>query len=99
MFGLGSVDPNVLLELFTIYRDWQEGKVQKISKRQVSLFFVMHFEEVLIMSFGITMHWNEQINIESYELLILIVPKMCSRSLFYCVPPLPLSLEVYKSAY
>ncbi|XP_057784230.1 uncharacterized protein LOC131001681 isoform X1 [Salvia miltiorrhiza] len=30
----GTLDPNVLLELFTIYRDWQEEKAQKISKRQ-----------------------------------------------------------------
>ncbi|KAG6394432.1 hypothetical protein SASPL_145016 [Salvia splendens] len=30
----GTLDPNVLLELFTIYRDWQEEKAQKITKRQ-----------------------------------------------------------------
>ncbi|KAG8383751.1 hypothetical protein BUALT_Bualt04G0046400 [Buddleja alternifolia] len=30
----GTVDPNVLLDLFSIYRDWQEEKAQKISKRQ-----------------------------------------------------------------
>ncbi|KAL0449757.1 UNVERIFIED_CONTAM: hypothetical protein Slati_1532100 [Sesamum latifolium] len=30
----GTVNPNVLLELFSMYRDWQEEKAQKISKRQ-----------------------------------------------------------------
>ncbi|KAL8476453.1 hypothetical protein ACS0TY_028934 [Phlomoides rotata] len=30
----GTVDPNVLLELFTIYRDWQEKQAKKIIKRQ-----------------------------------------------------------------
>ncbi|KAK4416796.1 hypothetical protein Salat_2505100 [Sesamum alatum] len=29
-----TVSPNVLLELFSMYRDWQEEKAQKISKRQ-----------------------------------------------------------------
>ncbi|XP_061345655.1 uncharacterized protein LOC133291406 [Gastrolobium bilobum] len=28
------VNPNVLLELFSMYRDWQEQKAQEISKRQ-----------------------------------------------------------------
>lgn len=30
----GTINPNVLLELFSIYRDWQEEKTQKISNRQ-----------------------------------------------------------------
>ncbi|EYU20521.1 hypothetical protein ABFS82_08G100100 [Erythranthe guttata] len=30
----GSVNPNVLLELFSTYRNWQEENVQNISKRQ-----------------------------------------------------------------
>ncbi|KAI3451466.1 hypothetical protein Pfo_008131 [Paulownia fortunei] len=30
----GTVNPNVLLELFSMYRDWQEEKAQNISKRQ-----------------------------------------------------------------
>ncbi|KAL7142089.1 hypothetical protein ABFS83_08G099600 [Erythranthe nasuta] len=30
----GSVNPNVLLELFSTYRNWQEENVQTISKRQ-----------------------------------------------------------------
>ncbi|CAA0834167.1 Unknown protein [Striga hermonthica] len=30
----GVVNPNVLLELFSMYRDWQEEKAQKISKKQ-----------------------------------------------------------------
>ncbi|KAF8406528.1 hypothetical protein HHK36_008616 [Tetracentron sinense] len=30
----GSLNPNVLLELFSMYRDWQEGKAKKISKKQ-----------------------------------------------------------------
>ncbi|KAL0350422.1 UNVERIFIED_CONTAM: hypothetical protein Sradi_4191400 [Sesamum radiatum] len=30
----GTVNPNVLLELFSMYRDWQEEKAQKITKRQ-----------------------------------------------------------------
>ncbi|KAJ6915853.1 hypothetical protein NC652_018495 [Populus alba x Populus x berolinensis] len=29
-----TVNPNVLLELISIYRDWQEGKVQQISMKQ-----------------------------------------------------------------
>ncbi|PSS21360.1 E3 ubiquitin-protein ligase BRE1-like [Actinidia chinensis var. chinensis] len=29
-----SVNPKVLLELFSVYRDWQETKAQKISKKQ-----------------------------------------------------------------
>ncbi|RXH75031.1 hypothetical protein DVH24_029752 [Malus domestica] len=31
------VDPKVLLELFSMYREWQEDNVQKISKRQVEI--------------------------------------------------------------
>ncbi|XP_051140208.1 uncharacterized protein LOC127257786 [Andrographis paniculata] len=30
----GTVNPNVLLELFSIFRDWQDEKAQNISKRQ-----------------------------------------------------------------
>ncbi|KAM7524086.1 hypothetical protein LguiA_013988 [Lonicera macranthoides] len=30
----GTVNPNVLLELFSMYRDWQEEKAQKISAKQ-----------------------------------------------------------------
>ncbi|XP_031115425.1 uncharacterized protein LOC116019387 [Ipomoea triloba] len=30
----GCVDPKVLLELFSTYRNWQEDKVQKINKKQ-----------------------------------------------------------------
>ncbi|KAL3716187.1 hypothetical protein ACJRO7_007880 [Eucalyptus globulus] len=30
----GTVNPKVLLELFSMYRDWQEEKVQKIGKKQ-----------------------------------------------------------------
>ncbi|XP_031258477.1 uncharacterized protein LOC116116552 isoform X5 [Pistacia vera] len=30
----GTVNPKVLLELFSMYRDWQEEKAQQISKRQ-----------------------------------------------------------------
>ncbi|XP_015063913.1 uncharacterized protein LOC107009152 [Solanum pennellii] len=30
----GCVDPKVLLELFSVYRQWQEEKAQKICKRQ-----------------------------------------------------------------
>eukprot|EP00258_Populus_trichocarpa_P045171 XP_024461190.1 uncharacterized protein LOC7480173 isoform X2 [Populus trichocarpa] len=29
-----TVNPNVLLELISIYRDWQDGKVQQISMKQ-----------------------------------------------------------------
>ncbi|KAL6993450.1 hypothetical protein U1Q18_011568 [Sarracenia purpurea var. burkii] len=32
-----SVNPKVLLELFSVYRDWQEAKAQKISKKQEEL--------------------------------------------------------------
>ncbi|GER29608.1 C2 calcium/lipid-binding plantphosphoribosyltransferase family protein [Striga asiatica] len=34
MFELGVVNPNVLLELFSMYRGWQEEKAQKITKTQ-----------------------------------------------------------------
>ncbi|KAK9284369.1 hypothetical protein L1049_023540 [Liquidambar formosana] len=30
----GTLNPTVLLELFSMYRDWQEQKAQKISKKQ-----------------------------------------------------------------
>ncbi|KAJ8647946.1 hypothetical protein MRB53_000969 [Persea americana] len=30
----GTLDPNVLLELFTVYRDWQEEKSKTISQKQ-----------------------------------------------------------------
>uniref|UniRef100_A0A5B7BUG4 Uncharacterized protein n=1 Tax=Davidia involucrata TaxID=16924 RepID=A0A5B7BUG4_DAVIN len=30
----GTVNPKVLLELFSMYREWQEAKAQKISKKQ-----------------------------------------------------------------
>ncbi|XP_049384707.1 uncharacterized protein LOC125848811 [Solanum stenotomum] len=33
----GCVDPKVLLELFSVYRQWQEEKAQKICKRQEEL--------------------------------------------------------------
>uniref|UniRef100_M0ZVN9 Uncharacterized protein n=1 Tax=Solanum tuberosum TaxID=4113 RepID=M0ZVN9_SOLTU len=33
-FKDGCVDPKVLLELFSVYRQWQEEKAQKICKRQ-----------------------------------------------------------------
>ncbi|KAL0343118.1 UNVERIFIED_CONTAM: hypothetical protein Sangu_1199200 [Sesamum angustifolium] len=32
--NISTVNPNVLLELFSMYRDWQEEKAQKITKRQ-----------------------------------------------------------------
>ncbi|XP_056170233.1 uncharacterized protein LOC115690545 isoform X1 [Syzygium oleosum] len=34
MVDIGTVNPKVLLELFSMYRDWQEEKVQKIGKKQ-----------------------------------------------------------------
>ncbi|KAG5623357.1 hypothetical protein H5410_008575 [Solanum commersonii] len=36
-FKDGCVDPKVLLELFSVYRQWQEEKAQKICKRQEEL--------------------------------------------------------------
>ncbi|KAL3630173.1 hypothetical protein CASFOL_023157 [Castilleja foliolosa] len=30
----GAVNPNILLELLSVYREWQEEKAQRISKRQ-----------------------------------------------------------------
>ncbi|KAK9678769.1 hypothetical protein RND81_11G232100 [Saponaria officinalis] len=33
----GSVSPQVIMELFSLYRDWQEDKAQKISSRQEEL--------------------------------------------------------------
>lgn len=32
---LGTLNPNVLLELFSMYREWQEEKAKKISRKQV----------------------------------------------------------------
>ena len=37
--NIGTVDPKVLLELFSMYRDYQDQKAQKISKNQV--FFLL----------------------------------------------------------
>jgi len=37
MVETATVNPNVLLELFSMYRDWQEKKAQEITKRQVWL--------------------------------------------------------------
>lgn len=37
MVNLGTVDPKVLLELFSTYRDYQEQKAQEITKNQVFL--------------------------------------------------------------
>ena len=34
---IGAVNPKVLLELFSVYRDWQEAKAQKISKKQARI--------------------------------------------------------------
>ncbi|KAJ6682192.1 hypothetical protein OIU74_020437 [Salix koriyanagi] len=34
MLSVATVNPDVLLELFSVYRDWQEAKVQQISKKQ-----------------------------------------------------------------
>lgn len=40
----GTINPNVLLELFSVYRDWQEKKTQKISERQVEeMSFLSYF--------------------------------------------------------
>lgn len=35
--NIGTVNPKVLLELFSMYRDWQEEKAKQISKRQVCI--------------------------------------------------------------
>ncbi|URE01435.1 hypothetical protein MUK42_02081 [Musa troglodytarum] len=32
--GIGTLNPNVLLELFSMYREWQEEKAKKISRKQ-----------------------------------------------------------------
>lgn len=32
---IGVVDPKVLLELFSMYREWQEENVKKLSQKQV----------------------------------------------------------------
>ncbi|XP_058098788.1 uncharacterized protein LOC131243436 isoform X1 [Magnolia sinica] len=37
----GTLNPNVLLELFSLYRDWQEEKAKRISQKQVSLHTVL----------------------------------------------------------
>ncbi|KAH6803748.1 hypothetical protein C2S51_031995 [Perilla frutescens var. frutescens] len=45
----GTLDPNVLLELFTIYRDWQEEKAQKITKRQEEIENKIEVADALAM--------------------------------------------------
>ncbi|KAK2990697.1 hypothetical protein RJ640_001797, partial [Escallonia rubra] len=40
----GTVNPTVLLELFSMYRDWQEEKTQKISTRQVHFVHALQVE-------------------------------------------------------
>lgn len=35
--NIGTVNPKVLLELFSMYHDWQEEKAKQISKRQVCI--------------------------------------------------------------
>jgi len=37
MVETATVNPKVLLELFSMYRDWQEERVEEISKKQVCL--------------------------------------------------------------
>lgn len=39
---VGCIDPKVLLELFSTYRNWQEDKVQKINKKQVCPHNITH---------------------------------------------------------
>lgn len=34
-FDIGTLNPKVLLELFSMYREWQEEKAKKISQKQV----------------------------------------------------------------
>ena len=35
LIDIATVNPKVLVELFSMYRDWQEQKTQMISKKQV----------------------------------------------------------------
>ncbi|KAJ6919332.1 hypothetical protein NC651_013325 [Populus alba x Populus x berolinensis] len=42
-----AVNPNVLLELFSIYRDWLEAKVQQISKKQEEIGNKIEVADVL----------------------------------------------------
>ena len=37
MVETATANPKVLLELFSMYRDWQEERVEEISKKQVCL--------------------------------------------------------------
>lgn len=40
LFGsIGTLNPKVLLELFSLYRDWQEEKAKNISQKQVCIKF------------------------------------------------------------
>lgn len=39
MAVLGALDPKVILDLFSMYRDWQEDKVHKITHRQVRVLY------------------------------------------------------------
>jgi hypothetical protein len=43
--SLGTLNPDVLLELFSIYREWQEKKAKEMSQKQVRFsvsFFFLH---------------------------------------------------------
>lgn len=77
---LGYVNPKEILELFLTYRDWQEGKAQEISRKQVCLFsYKLYFcccslviirdLVVLISSF---VDYPEIIPYKIYKLLIFV---------------------------
>lgn len=39
---LGTLNPKVILELFAMYRDWQEEKAQKIANTQVCILSIIN---------------------------------------------------------
>lgn len=46
---IGVVDPKVLLELFSMYREWQEENVKRLSQKQVCC---NKMQQPIILSFN-----------------------------------------------
>ncbi|GMP31954.1 hypothetical protein CsSME_00005942 [Camellia sinensis var. sinensis] len=49
MDEIGTVNPKVLLELFSVHRDWQEAKAQKISKKQEEIENKIEVADALVV--------------------------------------------------
>ncbi|URE02060.1 hypothetical protein MUK42_19846 [Musa troglodytarum] len=74
----GTLNPNVLLELFSMYREWQEEKAKKISRKQIVkeyplAFFVMaygYLVECVTNSCDLAKQaWAFNVNCSDYKML------------------------------